>query len=109
MGRTGSTSSPDDPDARQKTRRMYARIRAVNTGVRNPLSQAPVISTVPFALRLEPLYLGVVPASVVPVVLFLLPVVFITGYFMAPRIHGYMASVALDAKAELAREHAKTS
>lgn len=73
----------------------------VDTGVRNPLSQAPVRGTVPFALHLEPLYFGVVPSSVLPVILFLLPLIAITALFIAPRIHRYMESIAIVAKSEL--------
>lgn len=101
LGKSSYTSSLTD--GQKQTRRRYARIRVVDTGVRNPLSQAPVRGTVPFALHLEPLYFGVVPSSVVPVILFLLPLVAITAFFIAPRIHRYMASIAVDAKAELSR------
>ncbi|KAJ3552640.1 hypothetical protein NM688_g4048 [Phlebia brevispora] len=91
----------------RKTRSRYARIRAVDTGVRNPLSQSTPQTDVPFALRLEPLYLGVIPASVMPTLAFLLPLVAFVAFVMVPRIHRLIASVAMDAKEELAKAHAE--
>lgn len=63
------------------TRRRYARIRAINTGVLTPSPLRPTGATntsgsiVPFILILEPLYLGILPASVAPTIFFLIPVV----------------------------------
>ena len=41
------------------------------------------------------------PASVVPVLLFLLPIVAFAALVMVPRIQKYLAAVANDAKREL--------
>ena len=90
------------PDsASPQTRLKYARIRLVDTGIRAPSSGSAPNPPVPFIVRLEPLYLGILPASVLPVLLFLLPVVAFAALVMAPRIHRYLAAVAGDAKRDL--------
>lgn len=50
----------------------------------------------PFNIILEPLYFGVLPASVVPVLVFLLPVVAVAWLIVAPRAHRFLVSVAED-------------
>ncbi|KAJ7597782.1 hypothetical protein C8J56DRAFT_1041955 [Mycena floridula] len=63
------------------SRTKYARIRAVNTGVRpastNDVENKPV--PVPFILTLEPLYFGFLPSSVLPIIIFLLPIIVISA------------------------------
>ncbi|CAK5264366.1 unnamed protein product [Mycena citricolor] len=77
----GLWSSTNNTSPSAETRRRYARIRAVDTGVRTPqlvpfwpysvwtghvaLSAAGTTS-VPFTLTLEPLLLGALPAGLVP-------------------------------------------
>ncbi|KAI0319490.1 hypothetical protein OF83DRAFT_1054909 [Amylostereum chailletii] len=50
-----------------KTCQRYARIRVAHTGVRPPAQRDVKNPPVPFVLILDPLYLGVMPASVAPV------------------------------------------
>jgi len=74
------------------TRRKYARIRIVDTGVLTPSSSTPSVEPVPFILILEPLYFGVLPASVVPILVFLLLVIGLAG-FAVPWITRYIEGV----------------
>ena len=89
------------PASAPKTLRRYARVRVVDTGVRDPSSTARV-PVVPFHIRLDPLYFGVLPPMVVQILSFLFPVVGFAAFFVVPRIYGYVAGVAKDAKKELA-------
>ncbi|KAJ6623124.1 hypothetical protein B0H10DRAFT_1718127, partial [Mycena sp. CBHHK59/15] len=58
------------PSTGAQTRRKYARIRAVDTGVLTPPAAPRALNvTVAFVLTLEPLYLGVLPATLVPFLL----------------------------------------
>ncbi|TFY59394.1 hypothetical protein EVG20_g7808 [Dentipellis fragilis] len=66
---------PKLPSSSTLTRRQYARIRLVDTGVRPPSPQPHPVPHVPFIVRLEPLLLGFLPASVAPILAFLVPVV----------------------------------
>jgi hypothetical protein len=68
------------------TRNKYAHIRPVDTGVLTPLpDQSPnhhvvlprITRSVPFTLIVEPLYVGVLPASALPVLLFMIPITFL--------------------------------
>ncbi|KAH8094687.1 hypothetical protein BXZ70DRAFT_947092 [Cristinia sonorae] len=82
------------------TRTQYARIRLVDTGVRTPpiideLPQKPV----PFTVVLEPLHFGVLPKSVIPIIVFIIPVVLVSAYVVAPMVNTRLAAVA-----KLARE-----
>ena len=100
-------SNPDNATARldatdSKTRRKYARIRLVDTGIVSPSVTTHPNALVPFIVRLEPLYLGVIPASVFPVLVFLVLVVAFAVIVMVPRIQVYLAKVADDARDELA-------
>ena len=81
---------------RPHTRRHYARIRVVDTGVFPPSYVDQHSPIVPFTLILEPLYLNAVPASVVPVLIFLFPVVAIAWIVIAPRVYRYLSNVAKD-------------
>jgi len=83
-------------DPPQSSHRLkYARIRAVDTGVLtpSPTSAQHVVEPVPFNLILEPLYLGVLPASLVPTITYL---VILAGaaYLAFPSIHSYLHGVA---------------
>lgn len=83
-----------------KTRRQYARIRVVGTGVRAPSSVHLGPLEVPFTLLVEPLYLGVLPASVLSVLGLLLPVVIVAGFFVMPRALRYIEQIAKDVRKE---------
>ena len=54
---------------------------------------------VPFVIILEPLHFGVLPSSVVPVVLTILAILAV-GLPIARNVHGYLESIAQQAKAE---------
>jgi hypothetical protein len=61
---------------------------------------------VPFKLILEPLYLGLIPASVLPILFFLLPLMVLSS-LAVPRIYAYLSSIADKARRELKKEGAK--
>ncbi|KAH9947087.1 hypothetical protein B0H21DRAFT_363002 [Amylocystis lapponica] len=88
------------------TRRQFARIRLVDTGVRTPSSATDVGESlpepVPFIVLLEPLYLGVLPATVAPILLFLVLILSFTAVVVVPFINRYLSTVVHDARAELA-------
>jgi hypothetical protein len=86
----------------QQTRRGYARIRAVHNTVLTPTtSSAPARGNpIAFKVILEPLYLGFLPASVFPVVLFLFPVVSL-ALMAVPYIYDFMTAVARRGQVEL--------
>ncbi|KAJ8472800.1 hypothetical protein ONZ45_g16525 [Pleurotus djamor] len=83
------------------TRTRYARIRVVDTGVVTPKRQlpSPLPSVVPFTLILEPLYLGFLPASVMPTLLLMLPVA-ASAFIIVPRLLPWFESLAQDAMQE---------
>lgn len=88
------------------TRRKYARIRAVDVGVLAPAATPSDVSPfkplhVPFAVVLEPLYYGVLPASVVPVIM-LIVLVSITAGLGVPKINKYLQGVVVQARREIA-------
>jgi hypothetical protein len=81
------------------------RIRAVDTGVLTPSLEQTKSSalsplSVPFMLTLEPLYLGVVPASVLPTLALLVPVI-ICAVLLVPFINRYLDGVAINARRQL--------
>lgn len=87
------------------TRRTYARIRIVDTGVRTPTSDAPyqpqIIKPVPFAIILEPLYLGVLPASMAPIVAFVVPLITLAAFILAPKVNHYLSRIAEQVRREM--------
>ncbi|KAJ3739779.1 hypothetical protein DFH05DRAFT_1406710 [Lentinula detonsa] len=93
------TGTPMTPPA--LTRVKFARIRVLDTGVISPLSGVTEVRPVPFIVTLEPLYLGVIPASIIPFLWTLLPVLVISA-FLVPYANAYLQSVAADAKREIA-------
>ncbi|TFY77851.1 hypothetical protein EWM64_g6160 [Hericium alpestre] len=98
----GSTASGPAPSADLKetaTRRQYARIRLVDTGVRAPAAHTAA-PPVPFVLLLEPLYFGVLPASTAPLLALLLPVTG-TAAILAQVVHRYLEQVAQRARVEI--------
>ncbi|KAI9066535.1 hypothetical protein FKP32DRAFT_1589605 [Trametes sanguinea] len=82
------------------TRRKFARIRVIHAGVFTPSSSNRTIEAVPFIVTVEPLYLGVLPASLVPTVLVLLGVVAVAGFIVYPRVSRYLFDVAEQVKRE---------
>ncbi|KAJ8508630.1 hypothetical protein ONZ45_g9125 [Pleurotus djamor] len=83
----------------------YARIRLVDVGVLTPKSNASSSSSshvpgaVSFTLILEPLYLGVIPASLTPTLLLIMPVI-AAAFFIVPRIWAYLEAIAQEARRE---------
>ena len=101
-----SLSIPASPHQQpQKTRRKYARIQLVFTGVLTPRTRPPppeaITRIIPIFLKLEPLYFGVLPESVVPVIWLMIPVVII-GAVAASKANKYFQSVVEEAKKEVA-------
>jgi hypothetical protein len=84
------------------TRIKYARIRVVDTGVRTPTPDLPesAAQAIPFILILEQLYLGVLPASLLPTVCFLIPVLFCAA-LATPWILSYLDHFIKQARQEL--------
>lgn len=97
------------PDVRSLTRVKHARIRLVDTGVRNPtLSADPELNgLVPFIVILEPLLLNVLPATVLPTVLFLIPTLAVS-LILLPHLFQYLSNIAFKAQAELRVQHSKS-
>ncbi|KAJ8472333.1 hypothetical protein ONZ51_g8584 [Trametes cubensis] len=93
------------------TRKKFARIRVVHTGVFTPSPQNAnrTVEPVPFIVLVEPLYLGVLPASLVPTLAFLLAVVVVAGTVVLPRVNRVVFTAAEQVKAEIvsARDHKK--
>lgn len=87
------------------SRRMYAQVRLVNGGVRTPTFDSLATlyeDIVPFIVILEPLYLGVLPASVLPTVLLLTLVVACSALFVVPFTSRHVSTLAKQARAEIA-------
>lgn len=92
------------------TRTKYARIRVVDTGVPTPqiqlgrpnprLSGQVVEPNVHFILILEPLYWGVLPASQLPTVCFLIPVL-LAAAMAVPRVLAYLDPFVLQAREDM--------
>ena len=83
-----------------KTRRRYARIRLLDTGVREPSKPAVITDPTPFIVILEPLYFGFLPASVSPVLLFMTPICCFSLLLIIPRVHGHLSQVANEVRVE---------
>ena len=83
---------------------MYARIRVVDTGVLTPtrenIQSTPTPPPVPFMLIVEPLYLGVIPESVLPTLKLLVPVVVI-ALLLVPYVNRYLDGVAANARRQI--------
>ncbi|KAF9535629.1 hypothetical protein CPB83DRAFT_24324 [Crepidotus variabilis] len=84
------------------TRRKYARVQFVHSGVLTPSSN-PMDSalryTVPVIVTLEPLHLGFVPASVIPVVVAILAAIG-AGYVLASRFNAFLRPIAQSIREE---------
>ncbi|KIL00833.1 hypothetical protein PAXRUDRAFT_821293 [Paxillus rubicundulus Ve08.2h10] len=101
------------------TRSKYARIRVVDAGVLTPgtlphvprtSSDAPAIlavehklDSVPFIVILEPLYLGVLPASLLPTVCFLIPILLVAA-MSVPFAIAYLDIFVRQAREDLTRK-----
>lgn len=84
----------------RKTRRKYARIQFTHTGVLTPTSERPnniFRYQVPIIMTLEPLHLGVLPNSVIPVLIAIFMAI-ISGLPLAFKLDSYLQSVALSVR-----------
>ncbi|KAI8981314.1 hypothetical protein BD414DRAFT_492297 [Trametes punicea] len=83
-------------------RQKFARIRLVHGGVFTPSleNRHRTIEPVPFIVVVEPLYLGFLPASLVPTLIFLSGLVMVTGYVVVPRVNKLLFAVAEEVRAE---------
>ncbi|PIL31229.1 hypothetical protein GSI_05927 [Ganoderma sinense ZZ0214-1] len=91
------------------TRRAYARIRVVSTGVLTP-SHAHRFSTpdpVLFMVAVEPLHFGVLPGSVVPTIFAIVAVAAVAGAFVVPFVTKHLIPVADDVKEEIAGQQVR--
>ncbi|KAJ7103088.1 hypothetical protein B0H15DRAFT_810873 [Mycena belliarum] len=99
-------SLPPSAAAHEKsveTHTKYARIRAVDTGVRTPpFNITEEAAPVAFVLVLEPLYGGVLPATVVPLLLFAVPVLALASMVLLPRVQKHVDELVVEARKELA-------
>jgi len=103
----------DLTSAHPETRDMYARIRPVNFGVLAPWAQRAIsrnqtlsralknYGKVEFITILEPLRLGVVPETLLPIIAFLVSLVLIAGIVVLPIVHAYIERIARDVRVEL--------
>ncbi|KAE9393778.1 hypothetical protein BT96DRAFT_772456, partial [Gymnopus androsaceus JB14] len=62
----------------RRTRVKFARIRVVDIGVVSPMSGLTQTLSIPFIVTLDPLYFGVIPASLIPFLWVLLPVLLVS-------------------------------
>ena len=92
------------------TRTKYARIRVVDIGKRTPTPEYKALlrkggkiepTPVPFMLILEPLYFGVLPATVLPTAIVLVLATIVVARFVAPKINKYLLDVAAEARREI--------
>ncbi|KAI0652643.1 hypothetical protein C8Q79DRAFT_897465 [Trametes meyenii] len=85
------------------TRKKFARIRLVDAGVLtpSPANEGRGVEPVPFIVTVEPLYLGVLPMSLLPTVVFLLIVAAAAGFVVLPRVNRYLFTVAEEVQAEI--------
>jgi hypothetical protein len=98
----------------------YARISAIVDGVFTPPNDGthPFLphrtgsdpekwDPVPFYLDLEPLYLGFLPESMIPVAVCITVISIFAYKFIVPPIHRYLQSLAEQARRELASNGSK--
>jgi hypothetical protein len=95
----GTFATKDTSSHTEETRRKYARIQMVHSGVLTPGIVLDDNSryNVPFILTLEPLYLGVLPKTVVPVA-FAILVAILLGLSIAARINRGLQNIMLEAR-----------
>ncbi|KAJ7201273.1 hypothetical protein GGX14DRAFT_656119 [Mycena pura] len=95
------------------TRRKYARIRAISTGVRTPPSSFPYPflpvpnatqraepEQVPIVLALEPLLLGLLPASLAPLLAAVAVLLLFLARVVRPRVLRALEAMAAEAREE---------
>ena len=91
---------------------MYARVRVVDAGVRTPTAddshEHATLEPISFIIVLEPLYFGVLPASVLPTVTFLAVVIIIAAYWVVPPAQRYLGVVADEVRKEVVVKRAKS-
>ncbi|KAJ7741091.1 hypothetical protein B0H16DRAFT_1324081 [Mycena metata] len=103
------------------TRRKYARIRAVDAGVRTPggglftfprlwgnTADSTQDEQVHFVLTLEPLLLGVLPASLLPFLFVSLSVLLFLWVVVLPRVQAGVGRLVVEARKELDVGRSKT-
>ena len=95
-----------------RTRIMYARVRVVDAGVRTPTAddshEHATLEPISFIIVLEPLYFGVLPASVLPTVTFLAVVIIIAAYWVVPPAQRYLGVVADEVRKEVVVKRARS-
>lgn len=96
------------------TRTKYARVRVVDIGIRTPTAEYKALllqssikpTPVPFMLILEPLYFGILPATLLPTVGLLILVVIVTGLAF-PMVNRHLQAIAAQVREEI-RDAGKT-
>ncbi|KAL5494673.1 hypothetical protein ACEPAI_134 [Sanghuangporus weigelae] len=112
QGRHFEENILSEENAPDPSRTMFARVRLVDTGVRPPFRSKPdelstsghtdqsTFDAVPFNIIVEPLLLGVLPATVVPTIIFSIPLL-VLAWFTYPHAVRYLEDVASEARKEL--------
>ncbi|KAL5536054.1 hypothetical protein ACEPAF_4159 [Sanghuangporus sanghuang] len=107
-------------NAPDTSRTIFVRVRLVDTGVRPPFRSKPdklpnpdrtdqsAFDTVPFNVIVEPLILGVLPATVVPTIIFSIPLL-VLAWFAYPYAVRYLEDIASEAWKELYDSQARKS
>ena len=92
---------------------MYARIRAVSTGVITPSHahryRYPTLDPVKFMVAVEPLHFGALPGSVVPTILAIVAAAAVAGAFVVPSVTRRLVAVADDVRTEIASQRERKS
>ena len=106
-GEDGTAASGQLSSQRPLTRRMFARIRAIDTGVPTPFpagnnASARHKAEVAFIVVVEPLHFGVLPATVVPAVLMLMAVAVGAATLVLPTVSKYLNAMADAVREEIA-------
>ncbi|KAI0082138.1 hypothetical protein K474DRAFT_1586354 [Panus rudis PR-1116 ss-1] len=97
---SGNLEHESQSSIASETRRRYARIRVTDAAVLTPTAQGRKFGPVSFVLLVEPLYLGVIPRSVVPTLLSICATATVCFVFVAPYIYRYLLQIASVAKDE---------
>jgi hypothetical protein len=85
------------------TYQTYARIRARRTGILTPGTSYVEPPNVTFHIILEELVLGLIPASLIPTLVFAAGVVGAVG-MLVPRLNSWFEKIAVEARAELVKK-----
>jgi len=97
------------------TRTKYARVRVVDIGIRTPTAEYKALllqgsikpTPVPFILILEPLYFGILPATLLPTVGLLILVAIVAGLAL-PMVNRHLQVIAAQVREEI-RDAGRTS